>query len=189
MALTSIDLCSRALVKVGSEPISSFGDGTVEARVAGSLYGLVRDAMLSFHPWNFAIVQQVLPRLASSPNVDFGHAFQLPADCLRVLSAGAGHSSQGIRYRVIGDQLHAGSDSVVVTYVSQAAEALFPPYFSLAMVARLAAEFCIPLTDSTSRWKALQDRAEEELRRAKLCDALEDTPQGIDAFNLVAERF
>ena len=78
MAISSIDLCSRALLKIGASSIASFDEGTAEAEIAASLYPVVRDAMLSVHPWNFAITRQVLARLLDKPTSDFSHAFQLP---------------------------------------------------------------------------------------------------------------
>ena len=47
MAMTAIDLCSRALLKVGAHSIASFDEGTAEAEVAASLYPTVRDEVLS----------------------------------------------------------------------------------------------------------------------------------------------
>ncbi len=38
MALTSIALCSRALLKIGAGTIASFDEGTAEAEVAANLY-------------------------------------------------------------------------------------------------------------------------------------------------------
>ena len=44
MALTSstadtpLDICSRALILIGADPISSFDDGTTEATVAVNMY-------------------------------------------------------------------------------------------------------------------------------------------------------
>jgi len=188
MPFSSIDLCARALIKVGAEPIASFDDGTVEARVAASLYPAVRDAVLSFHPWNFAIAQKRLAALVDEPVAGFQRAFSLPPDSLRVLSAGSAGEGRGVRYRIVGDRLLTDASEVILTYVGRADEALYPPYFALAIIARLAAEFCIPLTDSTTRWKALHDLAEAELRRARLCDAQEETPAALRSFPLIEER-
>jgi hypothetical protein len=188
MALTSIDLCSRALLKIGAHTIASFDEGTAEAEVAASLYPTVRDAVLSAHPWNFATSQMELPKLATPPIADFANAFQLPADCIRVLSAGTGGRGQGIRYKVTQRQIHTDVDEVILTCISRPDELDFPPFFDMALIAQLAAEFCIPLTDSTSRWETLQKLAESELRRAKLIDAQEDTPPSIDEFSLLEGR-
>jgi hypothetical protein len=156
--------------------------------VAASLYPTVRDAALSAHAWNFATYQATLPKLASAPVADFANAFQLPIDCIRVLSAGTTGRGQGIRYKVKQRQLHTDADEVILTYISRPDELDFPPFFAMALIAQLAAEFCIPLTDSTSRWEGLQKLADAELRRAKLIDAQEDTPPSVEDFTLLEGR-
>jgi hypothetical protein len=188
MALSPINLCSRALLKVGAHTIASFDEGTVEAEVAASLYSMARDALLSSHPWNFATSQVTLPELSTAPVADFARAFQLPSDCIRVLSAGTSGRGQGIRYRIVKRQLHADTAEVVLTYIARPEEVDFPPFFDLALISKLAAEFCIPLTDSTSRWEALQRISDIELRRAKLIDAQEDTPRAVEDFTLLEGR-
>jgi hypothetical protein len=188
MALSQIDLCSRALLKVGAHTIASFDEGTVEAEVAGSLYPTVRDSVLSSHPWNFATTQTSLPKLATPPLADFANAFQLPPDCIRVLSAGTAGRGQGIVYKIAQRRVLTDVDEVVLTYVSRPDELDYPAFFDMALIAQLAAEFCIPLTDSTSRWEALQKLAEAELRRARLIDAQEETPPAVDDFTLLEGR-
>jgi hypothetical protein len=55
-------------------------------------------------------------------------------------------------------------------------------------VARLAAEFCLPLTESQSRAEMLFRLAETELRGARLVDSQQDTPRAIEHFPLVDVR-
>ncbi|HYZ32347.1 MAG TPA: hypothetical protein VE684_08710, partial [Crenalkalicoccus sp.] len=76
MSLTALALCSRALLKIGAQPIASLDEGTAEAEVAANLYPAVRDALLSAHPWSFATGQETLPRLAARPVADFAYAYQ-----------------------------------------------------------------------------------------------------------------
>ena len=64
----------------------------------------------------------------------------------------------------------------------------FPPFFAQALVARLAAEFCLPLTESASRSEVLFRLAEAELRQARLVDSQQDTPRAIEGFPLVDVR-
>ena len=188
MALSAIDICSRALLKVGARTISSFDEGNLEAEIAGNLYPIVRDALLSAHPWNFAIVFEDLPRLAETPKADFDAAFALPGDCLRVLSAGPRGTTRGLTYRVIGRALYTDAEAVTISYVGRPPEDTFPAFFDMALIAQLAAEFCIPLTENTSRWEGLRQFADVELRRAKLIDSQEETPPRIDDFSLVQGR-
>ncbi|MBT4890046.1 MAG: hypothetical protein HON65_10885, partial [Rhodospirillales bacterium] len=83
MALSSIALCSRALIKIGAMSITSFEEGTAESEVAANLYSSVRDGLLSSHPWNFASAQVTLARLNADPIADYAYAYQLPVDFLR----------------------------------------------------------------------------------------------------------
>jgi hypothetical protein len=188
MALTAIALCSRALLKIGATGIASFEEGTAEAEVAANLYPSLRDALLSSHPWNFATAQSRLPRLAAVPLADFAHAFQLPPGFLRALSAGHGGSGRGLRYRIHERRLHCDADTVTLTYVFRPDEEAFPAFFDQALIMRLAAEFCLPLTESTSRAELLHKLAEDEIRRARLIDAQEDSPAAIEDFSLIEVR-
>lgn len=173
--MNSIDLCSRALLRVGANGITSFYDGTAEAEIAANLYPSVRDALLSAHPWNFATKQTELVRLATRPEADFDSAFPLPADCLRVISVGTNGSGAGIVYKILGREFAANEDNIILTYVSRVPESVFPAFFDYLIITFLAAEFCIPITESTSRWEALRKIADLELRRARLIDAQEET--------------
>jgi hypothetical protein len=189
MALSSIAICARALLKIGAETIQSFDDGTLEAEVARNLYPSTRDALLSAHPWNFATAQASLPKLLAAPVADYANAFQLPADFLRALSAGSGARGRGLDYRIVERRLLTDADQAVLTYVFRPDESGFPPFFDQALIARLAAEFCLPVTEATTRAEALAVAAEAEFRRAKLIDAQQDVASGIEDFTLVGARF
>lgn len=188
MATTSLALCSRALLKIGAQPVASLDDGTAEAEVAANLFAPIRDALLSIHPWSFATAQQTLPRLATPPVADFAHAFQLPAGFLRALSAGGPGAGQGVAYRIVEGRLHSNAPAVTLTYIFRPDESGFPPFFASALVARLAAEFCIPLTEATSRAQLLYQQAESELRTARHADSAQATPRALTDFPLIAVR-
>ncbi|NQU61009.1 MAG: hypothetical protein HQ512_07750 [Rhodospirillales bacterium] len=188
MALSIIALSSRALLKLGADTIASFDEGTAEAEVAANLYPSTRDALLSSHPWSFASAQSVLPKLAAEPIADFAYAFQLPADFLRALSAGPSGRGRGIDYRISERRLHANADQVVLSYIFRPDESEFPPFFDQTLITRLAAEFCIPLTESTTRSESLHKLADQEFRRAKMIDSQQDTPGRIEDFSLVQVR-
>jgi len=188
MALTSIALCSRALLKLGAGTIASFEEGTSEAEVSANLYPSLRDALLSSHPWSFATGQVSLAKLVSEPVADYDNAFQLPADFLRALSAGTGARGRGLDYRIAERKLHTNADSVILTYIFRPNETEYPPFFDQALISRLAAEFCIPLTESTSRTETLHKHAEQEFRRAKMIDSQQDRPVRFEDFSLVEVR-
>lgn len=188
MALSDIGLSSRALIKIGASPITSFNDGTAESEIAGALFPQIRDALLSAYAWSFATGQIALDRLQTAPVADFTYAFQLPNDFLRALSAGSGTRGRGLNYRIAAGALHTNAPDVILTYIYRPEEEVFPPYFDHALIARLAAEFAIPVTENTSRSETMLSIAEREYMRARQIDAQQDTPNKIEDFTLVKVR-
>ncbi len=188
MALSDVALCTRALLKIGAAGIHGFDDPTAEAQIAGALYGPARDGLLSAHPWSFATAHATLNRLAAPPLAEYAQAFQLPADLLRVLSAGAGPRGRGLDYRIAERRLLCNAAEVTLLYIFRPAEADVPPFFDQVLIARLAAEFCLPLTENASRAEALAKFADQELRRARLIDSQQDTPPRFEDFTLIEAR-
>lgn len=188
MALSPVALCSRALMKIGAQPIQSFYDDRAEAEFALALFAPTRDALLSAYPWRFAVTHTTLPRLETPPLADFAYAYQLPVDCLRVLSVGDGGSSRGVVFRRQGNTLHSDADNLVLAYIFRPDDETAPAYFEQALMARLAAEFCLPLTENTSRADMLYRMAEREFEQAKRIDAQQDTPRALESFSLTDAR-
>jgi len=190
MALTGIQMCARALLAIGCEPIGSFDDGTAEAEVAGMLYAGVRDALVSAYPWSFATAQRALAEVAATPVADFARAYQLPDDFLRALSVGTTGTARGrgIAYRIHERRIHTDAAGVVLTYVFRPDSRTFPPFFDQALIMRLAAEFCLPLTENTSRAELQAKLAQSEFQRAKSIDAQQQTPNRFEDFSLLEVR-
>ena len=188
MAFSDLDLCSQALVRLGAAPIGSFTDGSAEATVANRLYALVRDALLSTHPWTFSIRQTALSTTEAPQSGDYAFRLTLPADCLRVISAGSGGSQRGLDYRVQGHSIFADARSLTVSFQQRIAESDFPPFFAAALVARLAAEFCLPVTESAGRAEVLRKSADIELKQARLIDSQQSTPRRFEDFTLIEAR-
>ena len=57
-----------------------------------------------------------------------------------------------------------------------------------ALVARLAAEFCLPLTENSTRAERLARLADDELRLARLVDSQQSTPAKVEDFTLIEAR-
>lgn len=188
MALNDIALCSRALIRIGAAPITSFNDGTAESEIAGALYDSTRDALLSAYPWTFATGQIALTQLGTPPIADYSFAFGLPNDYLRAISAGSNTKGRGLNYRIARGELHTNASAAVLTYIFRPDESEFPPYFDQALIARLSAEFTIPVTESTSRAETHFALAQDEYERARQIDAQQDTPNRIESFSLIDAR-
>ena len=189
MALNDIALCARALIRLGAKPISSFTDGSAESEICGALYEPARDALLSAYGWNFATGQIELTKLADEAIGGYQSVFALPNDFLRALSAGSGPNAKGLDYRIMRGKLYTNADTVFLTYIFRADESEFPPFFDSVLIARMAAELCIPLTENTSRFETFAKLAETEFARARQTDAQQDRPPRIERFPLTDVRY
>jgi hypothetical protein len=188
MPLSDVELSSAALVKLGADAITTFGDGTAEASIANTLYEITRDGLLGAHPWSFATAHAELVQLPTPPITDFENAFELPADFIKALSAGDDCRSRGFTYQIIGREVHSNYEEVTLAYIKRADEVDFPTYFVSALVNRLAAEFCLPLTENEARSELLFNLADTELKLAKLIDSQQDTPPKVEDFTLIEAR-
>lgn len=189
MSYSDIELSSLALVKLGAFPLTSFSDPSTEAEIALRLYPVVRDGLLSAHPWGFTLARIQLEPGNPDQTSDGRYRFEIPADMIRAVSAGVGSADVGLAYTIEGGQIQATAQVVTLKYHRRAPESLFPAHFVSALTARLAAEFCLPITESSSRAEALFQLAEAELSLAKLVDSQQKTPQRIEDFSLIRARF
>lgn len=188
MPLSALDIAAAALLRVGAQPLASLESDTVEGACVRRFYPMVKDALLSAHPWSFTLAQADLEPEAGSPIADFAHAYALPADHLRTVSVGSRGLGRGLAYRLQGGRVLCDAPAITLTYQRRVAEDELPAFFVPVLVARLAAELCIPLTESTSRAADLLRLAEAELRQARLVDSQQATPRRIEDFTLIGAR-
>jgi len=188
MALSDVAMCSRALLGLGANSISSFDEGTAEGEVSSNLYEGVRDSLLSSYPWNFATAEMRLNRLVVEPIAGFKYAYQLPVDFLRILAAGDQGESRGANYRIQEKRLHTDNSDIIVRYIFRAPEENFPPWFAQLLIAHLKAEFAIPITDSSSKMKDMAQLAEKAFSAAKIIDSQEAPGDVIESNLLIGAR-
>lgn len=188
MTLSDLEICSVALVKIGANGIASFDDDTIEADVASRLYETTLRGLIASHPWHFTLAESDLVRVDEPARAGFSNVFELPMDQLRIISAGTSDRARGLDYRIAGNRLLCNSGQVVLSYQRRPETETFPAFFVQALSARLAAEFCLPLTEGTSRADALFKLAAAELKIARLIDSQQTTPRAVEDFTLIAVR-
>ena len=84
--------------------------------------------------------------------------------------------------------MHTDASEVTLTYIYRPEEEEFPPFFAAALMTRLAAEFCLPLTENTARADSLARLADQDVMRARQIDAQQDSPNRIERFPLIDAR-
>ena len=169
---TSVNICNSALFHVGAEQITSLSETSKAAKLCNAKYDIVKKRLLASHPWNFALVRTELARLSASPAFEWTYQFQLPADCLRVLSIDENEDGR-IEFVIEGDKLLCDESSVKILYISNIGEGYFTPHFSEALSIKLAADIAYAMTNSTSLSDALFEKAKQELALARSFDGQE----------------
>ena len=195
MALTSstadtpLDICSRALILIGAEPISSFDDGTTEATVAVNMYEDVVQAALVNSRWRFATNQKIVNRLTDAPTGRYDYAYQLPSDM--IMLHGATVNGNLIEYQVYGDKLFADTtetDTVIVDYSFRASEIDFPSYFTLAVEFSLAIIFATSIARDANLAALMTQRADLSMAKARTLDSQQQTTRKLETSRFLTAR-
>lgn len=189
MATTSIDICARALVMIGAQPITSFEDGTTEAVVAGNLYeDTVRD-LLSRYRWRFSSGQAQLARRTDAPSAKYNAAYQLPTDLLIVHDVTVNDRSIPFaRYQNLIYCDADETDEVIVDYTFRAEEDLWPPYFIMLIELQMAALCAYAVANQIQTADYMEKKALRQLALAKNIDAQGHTTARLDLNRFAAVR-
>lgn len=186
MVTSAENICSSALVLVGSGGINSFNDPVREAEVAFDHYALTLEDLLTRHPWKFATAQRQLARSVDAPLFGYAHAYQLPSDCLEILNM-----ESAAAYEVLENKLYCDLEEVKISYLFRPVEARFPPYFARLLVFELAAVFAMALADDESKSEKWEKKAREQERKARHTDSKQQPSAKVRPNNniLAAVRF
>lgn len=148
---SEIAICNQALGWLGANPIISFDDASVEAKLCKANYGPLRDAVLEDHAWSFAVKRDALALLNETP-VTYAYAFQSPTDLLRVLQISVDGNfdvTEKVDWVLEDRKFLLDSDTAYIKYIYRMTDpAKFSPNFKQALAARIAADLAIPLTSS-----------------------------------------
>lgn len=184
-ANSGIDICSRALILIGAEPITSFDDDTSEALIASNMYEDIARSNLTSTRWRFATNQSVLNRLSAAPTGRFDAAYQLPAGTLLVHAVTVNDFQ--IEYNVYGNKVFCDAsinDQLIADYTYRAEEQDWPSYFSVCVEYAMAVVFATALARDQSLAALMDQQLQRALAKAKSIDSQQQTTR-----KLVTSRF
>ena len=175
-----VEICNRALDKLGEPPIVSLADDVKASRACNRVFAPVRDSVLRDHPWNCAIARVMLAADALTPAWGFARAFPLPIDCLRVLTVAPEPGPQP-HWIVEGRAILTDAPApLAIKYLRRLTDPnLFDPLLSEALAARLAVELCEALTQSNTKRQMLVNDYDAIVVRARSADAQEGVPPAL----------
>lgn len=182
---TMVDLCSKALNKIGANEILSFDEGTPEAEFSRSIYPVLKHKLLSSFPWSFAVEVVKLNKMVNDvEEAEYVNCFLLPSDFIRAVKI-----SSKLPYKIIGDKLFCDASSVVLTYVADIDECRFSSPFVSAFIYAIAAELSMSLLDDVTKFNLFHRLYNSELREARFLDSVQESPKKFNDFPLVDVRF
>lgn len=169
-----LDLVNQALVAMGEDPISNLEtDQTTKAIVMRQQYQIQIEGALTRSNWRFATAKAALNLISAPPINRWSHAWQLPADLLKVL-----YLWPPQHYEIQGSRLLTNSAKAVeLDYIRRVPEAEFPPYFTAYAVLKLAHATCQGITGQAKQRAELKLDAADALNDALFQDAQQQPNQ------------
>ena len=187
MSTTEVSICNEALSLIGAKSILSFDENTENARRCASIYDSTRKALLRMHPWSFAKKRAQLAPVTTHPTFGYSHAFPLPADFVRVISAGVED------YEIEGRHILADTNLINLQYVSdQENEELWDSLFVECMVLYLVHKLAKPITGSQTESDSAWQKLNNMLKQARAINGQERPAQDFAAdsqSNLMGVRY
>ena len=188
-ANTDIDVCSRALILIGAEPITSFTDNNNEALVASNMYEDIARSSLVSTRWRFATNQAVLNRLTAPPTGRYDAAYQLPNNWLMTHVVTVNDSP--IEYQTYGDKLYCdepATSTLVLDYTYRPDEADWPSYFTVAVEYELAAMFAASIARDSQLAQLMEQQARIKMIAARNIDAQQQTTRKLTTNRFIVNR-
>lgn len=165
---SDIEICNRALVMIGQEPIMTLDESSKASRRCKQLYSPARDKLLREHPWSFAMTRKRLAKQDVAIPYGYSFSYALPTDCLRVVWASPD------QYVIEGLSLLTDSDSADLRYVKRITDPnLFDAKFTECLVIRLACDLTPALTANYDVLKLYEQKLAQCLSEARHISAIE----------------
>lgn len=145
MSVSDIQVCNMALLKFGELTVTSITSPTnKQERACAILYPILRDELVSAHPWNFAMARaDISAQVTTTPSFQWDYAYTLPSDCLRVWEL-YGTDAEWVSEN--GQLLTNQDAEIYIRYVKQVTTpGKFSPPFVNCLATRLGAELAIKL--------------------------------------------
>lgn len=185
--LTSVDICNEALTMIGENTIVTIDDDTKPGRLCKLKYANKRDYLLRRYQWKFATKRIELDTPdATAPIYEFSTKFALPADCIQFREI----YPNTVSYSIESNFILCSESSLFIKYTYQVTSVdEMDSTFREALSALLARELAIPLADSDSKHRQMDELYEVKLSEARFAGSIEDDLEALEANDWIEERY
>jgi hypothetical protein len=168
---SEVDICNRALQKLGASRITALDENTPNAVTCNFNYSIVRDREFRKHLWNFTLKRVTLAASSTSPGFGFSYAFPLPSDWIRNNPP----NDVGVDWKVEGRSILTNAGNTLqLPYVARITDTTqFDELFVESLAAALALEMEEEITQSNTKADKLERQYKTAIMSAKQVDAVE----------------
>lgn len=176
---SEVEICNRALQKLGAKRITSLLDDSVNARACNASYQVLRDKELRAHPWRFAMTRDQLAADTAEPTFGKARSFTLPSTCLRVLAPYPEMNFNDLDWEIEGRKIYTNDSAPLnVRFIYRVTDPNeMDPLFREALSARISFELCEELMQSSNKKETLREDYKEAVAVAKSMNAIESIAQ------------
>lgn len=119
-----IQICNRALGRLGDATITDLSDGTRTAEYCGRFLPQAIEHVLGQYNFNFARRRQRLNPNAEKPAFGWKEQFNYPMDCIRLIKVYGGHNQipeedDCVPYQVENGKIFADTDALQIIYIAR----------------------------------------------------------------------
>lgn len=180
-----VDIANSAMMLIGGKPLTAITDDTTEAKACYRMLPISRKFVLRKHPWNFAEERAVLASITSTPAFGYTNEFQLPGNCLRVLSVTNGDYP----HKIVGRKIHMDATSLDLRYIfDEITYENWDPMAAEVLAAHLAFKTAYSITGERGMQSDLFNYFNELKRHAGFADSTEDPAPQVEADEWLESR-
>jgi len=145
---SDVQIANLALARISQDQIIALSDDSPSARFCNAFFDQAREECLQSNPWRFAIKTATLSQLTTTPLLEWAEEYQIPSDCLRVLSLnGCGPHDRSDYFEIQGKKLLTDEVTATIKYVWRVTDgSYYHPLFVSALSCLLASLIAKPLT-------------------------------------------
>jgi len=188
---SKVEICNRALQKLGAERITSITEDSVNARACNVAFEPVKLSELRAHPWSFAIKRAVLAASATPPEFGRPRSYPLPADFLRLLPPYPEMNTNDLDWQIEGKSIYTfDSAPLQIRYIYDVTDTNeMDTLFREALSTKLAGELCEELTQSNSKKESLRLDYKDIIKEARRNNGIENVAQQPPEDPFITVRF
>jgi len=150
---SEVSICNMALTRIGQSRILSLGQTGILGELSTLYYQPTLDELVTMYEWPFAINRDSLSALTSTNMTAYDNKYQLPLDCLRVLTMLSDEDYSDITdsWEIEGDVLYSDKTPAYIKYIQKVTNpSKLPQVFIEALYLKIASKMVLKITQDQS---------------------------------------